>query len=103
MLRDVRFDVVVVGGGTAGCVLAARLSETPDRTVCLRHIPWAAAVSWRRLLRPNIGMAGAMWLSRAMQRTAGRGRRNEGKQPNYAGFSDKVGLDLLDCPWIRAG
>jgi len=35
MLRDVRFDVVVVGGGTAGCVLAARLSESPDRTVCL--------------------------------------------------------------------
>jgi choline dehydrogenase len=31
----VRFDVVVVGGGTAGCVLAARLSENADRTVCL--------------------------------------------------------------------
>ena len=30
-----RYDVVVVGGGTAGCVLAARLSETPDRRVCL--------------------------------------------------------------------
>jgi choline dehydrogenase len=30
-----RFDVVVVGGGTAGCVLAARLSENPDRSVCL--------------------------------------------------------------------
>ena len=30
-----RYDVVVVGGGTAGCVLAARLSESPDRRVCL--------------------------------------------------------------------
>jgi choline dehydrogenase-like flavoprotein len=31
----VRFDVVVVGGGTAGCVLASRLSENDDRRVCL--------------------------------------------------------------------
>lgn len=30
-----RFDVLVLGGGTAGCVLAARLSEEPDRRVCL--------------------------------------------------------------------
>ncbi len=30
-----RFDVVVVGGGSAGCVLAARLSEDGRRTVCL--------------------------------------------------------------------
>ncbi|MGM9463692.1 GMC family oxidoreductase [Streptomyces murinus] len=28
-------DVLVLGGGVAGCVLAARLSEDPARTVCL--------------------------------------------------------------------
>jgi hypothetical protein len=31
----VRYDAVVVGGGTAGCVLATRLSEEPRRRVCL--------------------------------------------------------------------
>ena len=29
------FDYVIVGGGTAGCVLAARLSEDPNNQVCL--------------------------------------------------------------------
>jgi choline dehydrogenase len=29
------YDVVIVGGGTAGCVLAARLSEQASRRVCL--------------------------------------------------------------------
>jgi len=33
--ETLRFDAVVAGGGSAGCVLAARLSENPERSVCL--------------------------------------------------------------------
>jgi choline dehydrogenase-like flavoprotein len=29
------FDYVIAGGGSAGCTLAARLSEDPSKTVCL--------------------------------------------------------------------
>lgn len=35
MATRVRYDVVIAGGGTAGCVLAGRLSEDAARTVCL--------------------------------------------------------------------
>jgi choline dehydrogenase len=30
-----RFDVLILGAGAAGCALAGRLSENPDRSVCL--------------------------------------------------------------------
>jgi choline dehydrogenase len=30
-----RFDVLILGGGAAGCALAGRLSENPGRSVCL--------------------------------------------------------------------
>ena len=32
---DPKFDYVIVGGGSAGCVLASRLTEDPDISVCL--------------------------------------------------------------------
>jgi choline oxidase len=33
--RNTVYDYVIAGGGTAGCIVAARLSEDPDITVCL--------------------------------------------------------------------
>jgi len=43
-----RFDVLVLGGGAAGCALAGRLSEEPDRTVD-NSTAWESANSERAI------------------------------------------------------
>ncbi|OOB92220.1 GMC family oxidoreductase [Rathayibacter sp. VKM Ac-2630] len=58
MAEPEAFDYVVVGGGTAGCILAARLSEDPDVSVCLieagpsdEHEPRAGSIRrWAEML-----------------------------------------------------
>ena len=51
------FDYVVVGGGSAGCVVASRLSEDPTVTVCLLE---AGGEGRDVLIRAPLGFAFAM-------------------------------------------
>lgn len=52
------FDYVIVGGGSAGCVLANRLSADPDVSVCLLE---AGPSDWNPLIHIPIGIIGLMW------------------------------------------
>lgn len=71
------FDYVIVGGGSAGCALAGRLSEDPNTTVCVLEaggedhsvvvraplgliamVPWGLLNSWHYFTTPQQGFNG---------------------------------------------
>ena len=47
------FDYLIVGAGSAGCVLANRLSENPSHRVCLIE---AGPRDWHPLIRIPLGV-----------------------------------------------
>lgn len=71
------FDYIIVGAGTAGCVLAARLTENPNVTVCLieagpadRHPLIHLPVGWIKLMtNPKLNW---MYEAKASYWTGGR-------------------------------
>ncbi|MES1929636.1 alcohol/choline dehydrogenase [Salinisphaera dokdonensis CL-ES53] len=52
------FDYIIVGGGSAGCVLANRLSADPNVSVCMLE---AGPGDWNPLIHIPIGIIGLMW------------------------------------------
>jgi choline dehydrogenase-like flavoprotein len=71
------FDYIIVGGGSAGCALAGRLSEDPNVSVCVMEaggsddsvfvkaplgvvamVPWGLMFSWHYFTTPQTGFKG---------------------------------------------
>jgi choline dehydrogenase len=55
------FDTLIVGGGSAGCVLAARLSEDPNRRVALLEAGGRDRSPWLHVPAGTLRLRGAHW------------------------------------------
>ena len=87
------FDYVIVGGGSAGCVLAARLSEDPEVTVCLLE---AGPVDKSVLIHCPAGLAvlakngAANWAFQTVPQPGLNGRRGYQPRGKVLGGSSSI-------------
>ncbi|MCY6381352.1 GMC family oxidoreductase [Hoeflea prorocentri] len=93
------YDYVIVGGGSAGCALAARLSEDPNKTVCLLE---AGGDSKGLLFRMPVGAAAMLsgwpfkinnWAYETVPQPGLNGRK--GYQPRGKALGGSSGINAM--------
>jgi choline dehydrogenase len=90
------FDYVIVGGGSAGCVVASRLSEDPAVTVCLLE---AGGEGRDLLIRAPLGFAAALpvginsWRYQTVPQPGLNGRR--GFQPRGKALGGSSAINAM--------
>jgi choline dehydrogenase-like flavoprotein len=88
-----QFDYIIIGGGSAGCVLAARLTENPSITVCLLE---AGPADTNILIHVPAGIAllaqkgGANWQFQTTPQPGLNGRRGYQPRGKVLGGSSSV-------------
>jgi choline dehydrogenase-like flavoprotein len=93
LMSEFTFDYIVVGAGSAGCVLAARLSENPNTRVALLEAGGSDASNWVTIPAALIGTVPTKrmnWAFETVPQTGLNGRRGYQPRGKVMGGSSSI-------------